>query len=535
MKNSPRISRQPQSSINVPMSLSEEQVYDVVKFANNLYGYEGFGVYTPWLSNENLVNLNNNARIPTYEGIIKALKDYKNEAMNLQGYSEFMECFDMLYNRTIEYYTNLLSFDLQISCKNAKPEDYTSENYLRDKARVYKVLDNFNYKEEFKRTVKQLLRHETHYVSFRNNMNKNDPKYTLQTLPQDRCLLTGYFESGLLFDFDMMYFIGTPGVDIDCYDPIFKKYLGEVWGNEDIMNYLPSNPLGKRDGSFTLFHQTSPLDGFWCFKFDMSNFSATPFMAPFLKNVFNNTEIARLQKNKDIASAFAILYGEMRMQDTAKSGEVADRFAIKPETLGRFMRLVSNGLKSSLTQDSVIKSVALPLEEAEFKQFEDKNPTMAITASQDTAANGVSASRLLYSTDRMSNEEFIAAVTVDYETVAKLYSQFNNFLEFYINQKTKQFKFKFTFDGCTQPFWRKRKQDSIMKLAEVGMVLNSSAYAAAYGYKPTDFDRMMEEAHYGGFLDNLSQLLSIHTMSGQPGRPPSDEPLSDSGERSRNQ
>jgi hypothetical protein len=133
-----------------------------------------------------------------------------------------MEVFDMLYNRTVEYYTNLLSFDLQITCKNVKnpKEDYGSSRYLEDKARVYKFLDNFDYKSEFRRVVKQVLRHETHYVSFRNNMNKNDPKYTLQTLPQDRCLLTGYFETGLLFDFDMMYFIGTPGVDIDCYDPI---------------------------------------------------------------------------------------------------------------------------------------------------------------------------------------------------------------------------------------------------------------------------------------------------------------------------
>lgn len=541
MKNSPRIiPNQQQNNISVSDSvmLSEQEAYDVIKFANNLYGYESFGVYTPWLSNENLINLNNNSRIPTnVESIIKALKDYKREANNLQAYSEFMEVFDMLYNRTVEYYTNLLSFDLQITCKNVKnpKEDYTSSRYLEDKARVYKFLDNFDYKAEFRRVVKQLLRHETHYVSFRNNMNKNDPKYTLQTLPQDRCLLTGYFESGLLFDFDMMYFIGTPGVDINCYDPIFKKYLSEVWATQGLMDYIPSSPLSNRDGTFTLFHQTSPMDNFWAFKFDMSNFSSVPFLSPFLKNVFNNTEIAKLQKNKDIASAFGLLYGEMRMQESAKSGEVPDRFALKPETLGKFMRLVSAGLKSSMTSDSVIKSVALPLEEAEFKQFEDKNTGMAIDAAKDTVANGASASRLLYATDRMSNEEFIAAVTADYEIVAKLYSQFNNFLEFYVNQKTKQYKFKFTFDGCTQPFWRKRKQDSVMKLADVGLVLNSSAYAAAFGYKPTDFDRLLEEGHNGGMLDNLSQLLSIHNMSNPGGRPPSDEPLSDSGERSRNQ
>ena len=71
------------------------------------------------------------------------------------------------------------------------------------------------------------------------------------------------------------------------------------------------------------------------------------------------------------------------------------------------------------------------------------------------------------------------------------------------------------------------------------MVLNSSAYASAFGYKPMDFERMLEEAHNSDFLDNLSQLLSIHTMSGggsgQVGRPQSEEAISDSAERSRNQ
>ena len=534
-KNSPRLT----PKVEEPVMLSEQQVYDVVSFAQSLYGLDSFGVYSPWLSNQNLVNLNNNAKIPTYENIVDALSKYKEQATNLQSYSEFMEVFDMLYARTIEYYTNLLSFDLQITCKNAKKEDYKSDNYKADKARIYKFLDNFDYKAEFKKVVKQLLRHEVHYTSFRTNLDRNNPKYALQTLPQDRCILTGYFENGLLFDFDLMYFIGQQGVDIDCYHPIFKKYLREVWDGKDFKDYIPSNGLNERNGTFTLYHQTSPNDGFWAFKFDTSNFASVPFMAPYLKNVFNNTEIAKLQKNKDIASAFGILYGEIRMQDSAKSGEVADRFAIKPSTLGRLMRLVANGMKSSMTQDKIIRSVAVPLEEVEFKQFEDKNTDMATTSAKDTVGYGSSASRLIYATDRMSNEEFQAAVTADYEIVAKLYSQFNNFLEFYANQKTKQFKFKFTFDGCTQPFWRKKKQDAIMKLADVGMVLNSSAYASAFGYKPMEFDRMLEEAHNGDFLDNLSQLLSIHTMSGggsgQVGRPQSENAISDSAERSRNQ
>ena len=112
-KNSPRLTPR----VEEPVMLSEQQVHDVVSFAQSLYGLDSFGVYSPWLSNQNLVNLNNNAKVPKYDDIIKALSEYKTGATNLQAYSEFMEVFDMIYNRTIEYYTNLLSFDLQITCK----------------------------------------------------------------------------------------------------------------------------------------------------------------------------------------------------------------------------------------------------------------------------------------------------------------------------------------------------------------------------------------------------------------------------------
>ena len=57
------------------------------------------------------------------------------------------------------------------------------------------------------------------------------------------------------------------------------------------------------------------------------------------------------------------------------------------------------------------------------------------------------------------------------------------------------------------------------ELASIGIVL-PQAIGAAYGYKPQDFDRMMEEAANGAFTDNLVQLLSIHTASqNEGGRP----------------
>lgn len=181
--------------------LNKNQLDAVIQFAQGLWTMERYGVYTPWMQNMILNNLNNTAEVPTSDKIKKALADYKNNADNLQNYMQFMEHFDILFARTIKSYVNMLSFDLSIVCTNAKPEDYQSEKYLADKKKIYNFLDKFDYKAEFRKVLEQVLVNEVYFTWFRKSKSGNNGmKYALQIMPQDRCLITGYWEKGLLFD-----------------------------------------------------------------------------------------------------------------------------------------------------------------------------------------------------------------------------------------------------------------------------------------------------------------------------------------------
>ena len=117
--------------------INEEQVQAVIQFAQGLWSGEKYGVYSPWLQNQLLNNLNNNSIVPTYQKIQEALASYKESANNLQGYMEFMQKFDMIFARTLMSYVNVLSFDLTITCKNAFTQaDYQSTEYAEDKKRI---------------------------------------------------------------------------------------------------------------------------------------------------------------------------------------------------------------------------------------------------------------------------------------------------------------------------------------------------------------------------------------------------------------
>ena len=467
-----------EESIEKEKLLNKEAVQDVIDFSEGLALAGNMGYYSPWLQNQILNNLNNNPKIPDIKKIKNALTNYKNSAENLQDYMEFMNHWDMLFARNLQSYANMLSFDLQVVCTDAfTEEDYKSEQFAKDKKKINKFLDAFDYKAEFRKAVMQMMVTENAFYWFRRTKWGNQGmKGTLQIMPQKYCKVTGYWEKGLLYDFDMSYFL-QPGVDIDGFDPVFKKYRNRVFNKDENIgaDYNPINALDARNGDYAVWTQTSPEDGSWCFKFSLGNFNSTPFLAPFMKSCIRNDEIEALQYNKDIASAYAILAGEIRLIDNAKSGAVKDQFAISPKTLGAFMGKVKAGL------NDYIKAVAMPTENTDMYQFNDSNKDMYDRHLSTVAGTGSGISRVIYSSDRMSNAELQYAVEAQYQIMKNLYPQFQNFMDYYANKLSTHYHFKFIFDGCSYDFDRQNRFDRLMKLSDKGIVLNPSAYASVLG------------------------------------------------------
>ena len=510
--------------------ISRSDVQDVIDFSAGIMAVDNF--YSPFLSNQLLTNLNNNPSLPSAESVKKALNDYKNSGEDLQGFVEFASSFDMIFKRTLYSYANALSFDLQITCKNAYTEsDYQSDEYKKDRQTVDNFLTNFDYKKEFYNVLLNVLKRDTYFTWFRKTKtgNRGKMKFALQIMPQDYCMLTGYFEKGLLWSLNILYYM-QPGVDLNGFDPsITKTYLRAL---ETVDSYVPSAPLNDRKGSYAMWVDVSPLDGAWAWKFDTSSFANNPFLSPYVANVLRNDEIGELQYNKDLIAASGILAGEIKLFDSAKSGQKANQFSIDPKTLGTFMSLVKKGLQST------IKAVAVPLENIKFFQFEDKNPNSYTNELTTTAGIGTGISRVIYSSDKMSNAELEAALNEVYQTMKPMYAQFNNFLDFYVNQMTSKYKFKFEFVGSNYQFERDARFDKMMKMADKGLVLNSSAWASAVGMNPVTFDRMLAESKYTGWIDKYStMMLNANTSSykdNEGGRERKNaRDLTESGEASR--
>lgn len=502
-------------------SLSSEQLDAVLSFSQGLYnGFSGYSfLANPFTQNQNLLKLNNNPLKPTYDKLLKALESAPFDYGALASYSEFMEVWDTMYAKTLRYFEGLLAFDLSYTCKNIKnPSDYKSKEYLEDIKRVHKFLDNFDYKSEFRKVVKEVMRKETCYVWFRDTHEINDPidleedgkikkneKFGLQIMPQNHCMLTGYFDSGqLLYDFDMNYFLNA-SVDINLFAPVFKEMFKKVF-DEANGYYNPSAQLYNHNGTYTNYIQTSPVQGAYAFKFDTSNFRQVPPLSNLMKACIGNEEAELLQKDKNMISAYLILAGEIATMSTEKSGNKADQFKINPKTMGQFMSLVGSGLKNN------VKPLAMPVENLHGWQFNDTNTSMVSNQYATTAPQGASASTLIYTTDKMAQFELENAIYADYNFMKPLYDQFAQFMNFYVNRKTKKYKFDFCFDGLDRQWDREKRQTALRNYADKGIVMDSTMWASALGMKPQAFMRSLESAHNSNFVDNLTLMLNANTM-----------------------
>lgn len=533
-------------SSNKQYKLTEQEVLNIIKRANEsfemLKEYDSdipktmdfatyswnlaMGAFNPMTTNSTLKSLNVHTLVPTKEKIDEALKDPINNEETLTSYGFYYYFSNLTYKRNVEILKSLPSFDLSIRCINLeKPEDIKSNEYKEDNKIVREFLRKFDYRTEFKIVLWNLIMSETYFTMFR----KFDNKYKLQTFPSQYALLTGEWEYGLLYDIDINYFLNNSAVDINMFPDTIKKKFNEVYGKDRRNQYNPSNSIDNRNGSFANYVQTSPKDGFFAFKFNMAHNLNVPFYSATLPEMAILPIIRDLQINQSMAAAKKIIAADVPYIKDVKGAGLTNKVAIDPTELKKFVDTVAQGLQG------LVKLLYTPTEKSNGIEFKNTdadsyNNFMSIVSQllsgSKTNVNVSSRENAIQTKIAMNMDELI---------IEEVYPQFNDFLNYYVNNETKKYKFEFRFEGCKNDFSKTRRQNEAFSLAEKG-IISLNKIANAFGMNKYELEDEVNEAKYSGFTDNLQLLLNINTMSketinnGNSGRPrKNDEDLSDSG------
>lgn len=510
--------------------VSEQEVWDVLDFVSGLYsdlkGYNGIP-YDSRMENNNLIDLNNNPKVPSQERLRNAIINYKDNAELLQDYSEFMKAWDTLYSKIIENKLSLLSFDISwtvVADMIKDPSELSSKEFKEDYNRVCKFMRKFKASQEFRKATENMLIRDTYFCWLRDSYGtfnddeididysvKKSQDFALQMMPQDYCKITGSsaYPSTFLWDFNLDYFENA-WVNIDNYDPSLKQAYESIIGNKQIRNFVNSNKeLNKISRSFDGYIRTKVSNGAYCFKYNTSNFNSVPPFASLMRETFSNDEIKKLQKSKDVLSANALILGEMKTKKDDKVGNEKNSFLIDPKQVGRLLQIAKN-----MINNTNIKQIALPLEETRLYQFNDMNPNMLDNRLSTVAKQSMTTSSMIYSNDKMGEFELKNSLALDYHSIAdRVYPQFENFLEYFVNKKTRKYKFKFRVDGSTLQFLRDSKLNNQLKLSAMGIQADISKFASLMGYDSNELEGMMLMAKYGNMQDKLMLLMNTNTTS----------------------
>lgn len=505
-------------------SLTEEQVWSVLEFAQAMTdGLFLPSVFNPYVTGDRMKDVTLNPIEATIDNVDSALKAPKDNEKNLQGYSEYFELTSMIYKRMIGYLGNLLSFDLTYVPVNATSDDYKKASFKKDRDVVHDFLDKFDIRKEFKLVMKQLLRQEAFFGILRDDGDK----YTIQELPSGYCKIDGRWDYGLLFAFDMNWF-NNAGVDINMYPDVFKKMYGEIYESND--GYLPSRPPETRGKSqFAQWVDCSPTDGFWCFKMTPEIATRVPYFSALFPDLVLQPLIRTLQKDQDVISATKILFGEVPLiQKDVKGSATKDQVAISPELLGKFLGMIKKGLYNA------IKVASAPLENVQAISFPQEDRSMYDSYLKTATASSGLNSRLIFSTEKPTAIESQLSIDVDEFLVTYVYPYFEAFLEYYVNRRTKRYKFKFLFEGTEFSTNRKQRFETQMALADKGIVMPQKI-SASIGMQYHDMIRQMELGIADEFIDKLTPIINSFNLSSEDrGRPQKDvSDLTDSGDQTR--
>jgi hypothetical protein len=497
--------------------------FDFVAFSA-AYNRAVYGAYaTPQMVNTNLQNINLNPRVSTYQEYLKALQNPKTneDAIISFGQNEYLT--NTLYKRNFDYYVNLPAFELSIRPKSAEPSDYSTTAYKKDWKAAEDFIAKFDYRGEFRKCVFNMLNSDIYSCMFRDDLDED--RYVLQDLSYKYVKIMGRCSYGLLVDVDMSFLMnGTQ--DLMMYPKSIRRKYNSLFNSQN--KYVPSSTLNERTGKFGFYVQTSPIeDEIWTFKFNPDMITEIPYFAPMMLDTSLMNFYRELQMNQDLVAAKKLITSQWPLLE-AKTAQT-DRLGVKAETMGAIIGAIKSALGDSFNIAS------MPSDKIEVEQMENKNKT----AYQDYLKNIsglMGGANTLFSVVKQSSTESMISADIDAMLMSKIYPQFESFLEYHINKRTKKFKFDIKLSGTSSYLEKDRKYKAAMDAAKVGLV-SKNKLANALDMNVFELDRELEMTKGMGFTEKLMPMLNLFTMSGSndgAGRPQSsDSEISESAQNTR--
>lgn len=435
---------------------------------------------------------------------------------NLRKLSNFLYTVSHVYRRLI----NFKACQIKLDAWTVYPDIPLTENpnpndVLQNYEKVTKYIRNMNMKSQICKCMLQAWKGDTVY-GFCYGDPESDGEFFIHLLDPDYCKISSqqYYSGVLNFAFDFSFFQGSNSFYLDVYDPIFKKMYNK---------YQSDNSLRW---------QELPIENTFCLKINVDNTDyPIPPLSGLLESVISLTDLQSVQDLKNEMEAYKLVYAKI---DTISGTKDVDDFEIDLDLANAFYEKL---------QDAMPANVALAMSPMKLDTITfDSNSAKDVNIVSEAYENIIDANGgIVLNHNKITNSaSFKLALQFDCMDAMAPVEQINAWVNLWIKNHIGETGMVVEYSNVS-PFFVDDRIDKLLKAAQYGLPVKMEL-ASLMGANPSKERGMVFLENMLGLGTNawINPLVSSNVQSGMTGngdgsegRPKSDEPLSDEGQKTR--
>lgn len=435
----------------------------------------------------------------TREQILSYLKDPRKNNTNLIEASNYLYASSVIYQRVVRYLANMLTFDYVVSPYKLKDIDTSVQNVDKYKKSYFNVLNTLEIMD-IKQTFSVIMQVVVREGAFFGIEVGNKDSYMIQQMPYNRCKVYSNEDGCPLFSLDMSYF--------DRNEILLESMPSEI---QTLYNAYKSNNNEKwalLDGKYSI-----------CILFDESLGYVLPPFAGSFTDIYLVEDYKDLMKSKEIINLYKLI--SLKYPTDAEGNLLMD---------SDIAMTYYHQIADQLGEQFAVALNPFDMKEVSFADNKtDSDGTLK--AQRDMFAN-LGISNLLFSNDKAASSALLTSVLEDFSYVSPCLRS----IERWVNKKLKiasgTVKFQVMFPDVTV-YNREKMMDKYKEASAMGLPCKM-LYSACMGLTPSQTMGMcFLENNMLGIVDMFVPLKTSYTQSSDGGRPESEEPLTESGEQTK--
>lgn len=436
---------------------------------------------------------------------------------SLRKLSNYLYTVSHVYRRLV----NFKAYQLQLKSWVAYPnismvEQPDVDSVLKNYESVVKYVNNMNMKNQILKCMLQAWKNDVVF-GFCYGDPENDGEFFIHLLDPDYCKISSqHYKSGVLgFAFDFSFFSGSNSYYLDIYDPIFKKLYNK---------YQSDNSLRW---------QELPIENTFCLKINIDNLDyPIPPLSGLFDSIINLVDLQAIQNLKEELEAFKLIYAKI---DTISGSKDVDDFEIDLDLANAFYQK----LQEALPENVALAMSPMKLDTIDF-QSNNANDVNIISEAYENIINANGG--IVLNQNKITNSaSFKLALQFDSMDAMAPVEQINAWINLWILNHLGETDIIVEFSDVS-PYFIDDRIDKLLKVAQYSVPVKLEL-ASLLNANPSKERGMsfMEYALGIGTTSWNNPLISSNVQNGDvsengdgsDGRPESDEPLSDEGEKTK--